>query len=361
MKIIFLEFLYWNYHSHNEEKKYRLNNYENSLDKDYPNLGIGRPLSEALISLNLRPIHFYVNAPQIYESDPYQLSINLKKFGKARKFPQAVNFLIGLKKALKLIEEEKPDVVWIFFPRHMPPVILDRIKKSCKVIVGHLSSTEPNPNWLKKYDLLFTSHPGFARKWKRDFKSEVKIFKPAFESKYASKKPLIERSHGLVFAGKISKDHFKRIEILMYLSDRFDLEIYADVSQDLSLNKNFLAKIKPPKWGEEYFDLFGDSSLILNVHGEIAQNYAANIRLVEAAGSGGLLITEAAENLNSYFNSVPIPTYKNTQDLQKTITIIQKNLEEYQDIATQSQKVVLENHTFDIRAKMALELLSSMV
>ena len=323
-------------------------------------MGIGKPLAEALLSVNIEPIHLYVNAPYLYNSNK-MLSGNHKKILGSEKLSKAVLFSQGIKIAIEQMKIHKPDVVWIFCPRHLPPIILDRFKKYTKLLVGHLSSTEPRNDWLKSYDLLLTSHPGFVLDWSKKYNKRVELFKPAFQAKFASKTSLVERKHKLIFAGKLSSDHEKRIKVLQDIVEGFDIEVYADVNSRIPLSSSLRKIIKPPKWGEEYFRLLGDSSIILNVHGEIAGNYSANIRLVEASGAGGLLVTEKSPNLDEYFDLVPIPTYKNSADLLVLLKKLTKNLNQHQEIATLSQQIVLKDHTYKVRAKEVIEMLSKIL
>jgi hypothetical protein len=360
MKILFLDLLYWNYLVDNPNYNFTLGDSSTLTDLRYPSMGIGKPLAEALLSVNIEPIHLYLNAPYIYNSNK-MFSGNHKKILGIEKLSKAVLFSQGLKLAIEQMKIHKPDVVWIFCPRHLPPIILDRFKRYTKLLVGHLSSTEPRNDWLNNYDLLMTSHPGFVLDWRKKYNKPVELFKPAFQEKYASKTSLVARKHKLVFAGKLSSDHEKRIEVLQDIIEASDIEVYADISSRTRISSSLKKVLKPPKWGEEYFKLLGDSSIILNVHGEIAGNFSANIRMVEASGAGGLLVTEKSSNLHEYFDSVPIPTYENSADLLILLGQLTKNLNKYQEIATRSQQIVLNEHSYTVRAKEALEMLSKII
>ena len=47
-------------------------------------------------------------------------------------------------------------------------------------------------------------------------------------------------------------------------------------------------KVKPPVFGLEMYNTIADSNISLNIHGGVAGNYAANIRLFEITGAGSL-------------------------------------------------------------------------
>ena len=360
MKILFLDLIYWNYSIDDQNTNFILGDNLTLSDPRYPSMGIGKPLAEALLSIGLEPIHLYVNAPFLYNSDKKN-SVNPNWFLRSEKLTKAVLFSQGVKLALEQMKIHKPEVVWIFCPRHLPPIILNKFKRYTKLLVGHLSSTEPRNDWLNNYDLLLTSHPGFVLDWREKYNKQVELFKPAFQEKYASKTSLVDRKHKLIFAGKLSSDHEKRISVLQDIVEGFDIEVYADVNSRTPLNSSLKKIIKPPKWGEEYFKLLGDSSIILNIHGEIAGNYSANMRLVEASGAGGLLVTEKSPNLHEYFDSVPIPTYENSADLLVLLDKLTKNLNQYQEIATLSQQIVLKDHSYKVRAKEVIKMLSKIL
>jgi len=360
MKILFLDLLYWNYLIDDQNTNFIFGDNLTLSDPRYPSMGIGKPLAEALLSTGLEPIHLYLNAPFLYNSNN-KFFVNHKRYFGNDKLSKAVLFSRGIKLALEQMKIHKPDVVWIFCPRHLPPIILNKFKRYTKLLVGHLSSTEPRNDWLNNYDLLLTSHPGFVLDWREKYNKQVELFKPAFQEKYASKTSLVNRKHKLIFAGKLSSDHEKRIKVLQDIVEGFDIEVYADVNSRIPLSSSLRKIIKPPKWGEEYFKLLGDSSIILNVHGEIAGNYSANIRLVEASGAGGLLVTEKSPNLHEYFDSVPIPTYENSADLLVLLGQLTEKLNQHQEIATLSQQIVLKDHTYKVRAKEVIEMVSKIL
>jgi hypothetical protein len=360
MKILFLDLLYWNYAIDDQNTNFALGDNFTLTDPRYPSMGIGKPLAESLLSTGVEPIHLYLNAPFLYNSSKNN-SVNPNWFFGSEKLTKAILFSQGIKLAIQQMKEHKPDVVWIFCPRHLPPIILNNFKRYTKLLVGHLSSIEPRNGWLNNYDLLLTSHPGFVLDWREKYNKQVELFKPAFQEKYATNTSLVDRKHKLIFAGKLSSDHEKRIEFLQDIVEGLDIEVYADLNSGTPLNSSLKKVIKPPKWGEEYFKLLGDSGIILNVHGEIAGNYSANIRLVEASGAGGLLVTEKSPNLHEYFGSVPIPTYENSADLLVLLEKLTKNLYQYQEIATLSQQIVLKDHSYTVRAKEVIEVLSKIL
>lgn len=342
---------------------YEIHNHLNTLDSHYPNIGMGKPLAEELALQGLKPIHIFVNAPFLY-SDKF---VNINESTSKNKMNTSISsaqkakyFLSGLKMALKLIKDVKPDVVWIFFPRHMPPSLIRMIKRNTKMVVAFLASTEPRKGWLENYDLLLTSHPKFLEKWQKIYQdTTVCLLKPAFQTKFASRIPLKARKHPFIFAGKLSGDHIRRIKLLEKISRNYEIEIFADADDGTNISENFRNILRKPKWGDDYFNLLGESSLILNVHGEIAENLSSNIRMVEAPGAGGLLLTEDSPNLNEYFEKLPIPTFQDERDIQGKIDTILRDLESYQEIATKSQNWIIQNHSFEVRAKEVLKILST--
>lgn len=97
--------------------------------------------------------------------------------------------------------------------------------------------------------------------------------------------------------------------------------------------------------------------MTINIHGDIAKNYAANVRLVEATGSGSLLFTEDTENSHEYFSDYEVIYYKNLDDLMVKISYFLVHEKSAEEIATRGYLKTSRDHTYDSRAAELLPVL----
>ena len=97
------------------------------------------------------------------------------------------------------------------------------------------------------------------------------------------------------------------------------------------------------------YGILAHSKLSLNIHGDISQSEAANLRLLEVTGSGALLLTENQSNLGEYFNNEEVVTYDSVSDLIEKINYYLTNNEAASQIAAAGRKRTLLDHTYDNR------------
>jgi len=116
--------------------------------------------------------------------------------------------------------------------------------------------------------------------------------------------------------------------------------------------------VKPPVFGLEMLKALSHSKIGFNSHGEVAGDYAANVRLFEVTGVGSCLITDWKKNLNDFFEiDKEIVTYKSTEECIEKVKWLLDHPKEREEIAKSGQKKTLGNHTFKQRA----DLLNSII
>jgi spore maturation protein CgeB len=100
------------------------------------------------------------------------------------------------------------------------------------------------------------------------------------------------------------------------------------------------------------------SRVVVNRHGDIAEDYANNMRLFEATGMGALLMTEAARNLPGLFEpGVEVVTYDGLNDLVGKVRHYQAHDDEREAIAAAGRSRTLAEHTYSRRIAELDELL----
>lgn len=346
-----------------------------SKDKPHQNsgleFGIGFYLNKAFLKKDWTSNHFFINdiVSQRKWLREYSPSKKLEKsiidflnfnsnttFTKSRKL---FHYLIGWQIARFQILHYKPDIIWFFGPSHIPPFFfstLPNIEKSLKI--AHISAPLPKLNWFENYDLMLSSQNIHVSEWhKNNYRAE--LFKPAVDIDSCLDKKWQERSYPLSFVGGISNLHKTRLRYLEEISLRFDLNLFGPGKEYIPNTSPLINKWNPPVWGNDLFELFSNSKMSINIHGDDSPNEAANVRLLEATGCGSLLLTEDKSNLIEYFNDDEMVSYESLQDLIEKITFFSENEEFAEKIAIAGRVKTLASHTYDHRASEITETLLS--
>jgi len=132
---------------------------------------------------------------------------------------------------------------------------------------------------------------------------------------------------------------FKKVSKLEYLPQA------SKVSKALSM------QIKSPVFGLDMFKEIIQSSITFNIHGDIASNFAANMRMYEVTGMNSCLLTDWKDDINNYFNEDEIVTYRSLDEAKEKIKWLLSNPDELKSISKRGQERTLSTHTFENRAE----------
>ena len=117
------------------------------------------------------------------------------------------------------------------------------------------------------------------------------------------------------------------------------------------LTKNIINK---GLFGKQYVEFLQKYSLVLNIHQNI--NYGPNMRTFEVTGSGGVLLTDRAEDVLSFFTEgEEILTYNDIDEAQRIITEILSGGINREKIIKNAYKSCHEKYTYDKRANEILK------
>ena len=110
-------------------------------------------------------------------------------------------------------------------------------------------------------------------------------------------------------------------------------------------------RVRPPVFGLEMYQAIADSNICLNIHGGVAGDYAANIRLFEITGAGSCMVTDWKKNLNDIFKiDSEVVAFKTAGECIEKVKWLLNNPKERQNISMAGQRRVLKDHTFGNRA-----------
>ena len=100
------------------------------------------------------------------------------------------------------------------------------------------------------------------------------------------------------------------------------------------------------------------AKIALNIHIDLAENYAANMRLYEATGVGTMLVTDAKLNLHELFEpGKEVVAYRTPEECAELIAHYLEHPVEREAIASAGQQRTLREHTYYHRMQELVEII----
>lgn len=253
--------------------------------------------------------------------------------------------------ALAQIKKYTPDIVYIQDLSILNPETLRMIKKYCKLLVGQIASPPPPKKYLKCFDLIITSFPHFVKEFnKLEIKSEYQ--KLAFESRILKKVGKQKKVYDVTFIGSFTPHHSEGTKVLEEVARKIPVNVWGQGIEFLSLHSPLRKNYHGEAWGLDMYKIFAESKIVINRHIGVSGDYANNMRLYEATGTGAMLITDHKRNLNDLFKvGKEVVEYKNSEDLIDKINYYLRNDNEREKIARAGQKRTLKDHNYRLRMK----------
>ena len=135
-------------------------------------------------------------------------------------------------------------------------------------------------------------------------------------------------------------------------------ENFTESPKRVRLSRELIKNIKPPVFGLDMFQTIQDSKITLNIHGDVAGDYAANIRMFEVTGVGSCLLTDRKLNMNDFFiEDKETVLYDNVQDCVEKVIWLLENPMKLNEIAKAGQKKTLEEHCLERRIELFHDIL----
>lgn len=311
----------------------------------------------------------------------------------------------GVQLVLEQIKKLKPDVVWFqdsFTFNGQFIRDLRREVSSVKLVIGNCCSpyTSEHLQLFAEFDFITTCSPLFEQKFNSEGLKALLLYQ-AFEPKILDKISTPTKEKDIIFIGNIISGegyHDSRKEFLEKIlaqnivldfrgniynrqsSDVLKKQILFSIvktSKSLGLKKFFAnnsiykkgealssfpkrnkisAKLaqanKPAVHGRRMFEALSSSKIGLNIHGDIAGNFAANMRMFETTGVGTCLLTDDKQNIAELF--VPnkeIITFQNADECVEKAKWLLANPKKLEEIALAGQQRTLKTHNYFERAK----------
>lgn len=305
------------------------------------------------------------------------------------------------------IKHFKPDVVWIDTTRFLNKKWLNELKnevKTIKLLVGHVCAPYNQVifDGLSQLDIVFTCTPGLVKEFKEKGIKNVELVYHSFNHSILdtisnTPNPFVENN--FVFTGSLTTGygfHGTRIKYIeAILNNGIDMTIYGNLE---STNRIFLKKsfstvvktmnslgleslvnsipllnkhkkhaeveinyysnklknsVQSPVFGMDMYRVLAKSKMCFNIHGEIANQCAGNLRLFEATGVGSCLITDNKQNMGQLFEiDKEVVVYNSIEECIEKVKWLLNNPEEMKRIADAGQKRTLKEHTVENRVSV---------
>jgi hypothetical protein len=127
--------------------------------------------------------------------------------------------------------------------------------------------------------------------------------------------------------------------------------ILSSAPKNPDISGTLMDKVKPPIFGLEMYKTIANSNICLNIHGGVAGDYAANIRLFEITGAGSCMVTDWKKNLNDIFEiDSEVVAFKTAGECIDKVKWLLNNPKEREKVSLAGQRRVLKDHTFENRA-----------
>lgn len=255
------------------------------------------------------------------------------------------------------IKHYKPDVLLNQNVYFISPFFLKKMKPYTRLLVGQHAANKLPDNDYSCYDLIVSSFPP-TLSYFQERGVPAEFLRLGFESRVLSFLENQGKVFDVTFVGSFYPVHRTRRLFLETLCSKIpQMKIWSqDIHRYLPSDSPILKCYAGEAWGVEMYQIFANSKITLNHHGEIPP-YANNMRLYEATGVGTLLITDWKENLHEMFElGKEVIAYRSAEECAELVQYYMTHDEEREAIARAGQKRTLQEHTYYHRMQEFVEI-----
>ena len=272
--------------------------------------------------------------------------------------------------ALAQIEQHQPDILFLNSNFEYWGSFAQRASAHCKKICAWLSCPFEETLSFDHIDHLYTLFPPHYD-YLKNRGLNVTMTQAGFDADIlnnVSKSKEVDFS----FVGGIGGHHKKRMKYLSALAKATELQLwgYGFKSENVIKNivKQGLTKFRFTKnyhgeaWGLDMYNILHNSKIVFNSHGDIAGDFAVNMRMFEATGMGALLLTENSKNIKDFFEAgKEVITYDSVEDAIEKVKYYLSHEDERAAIAKAGQERTLRDHNYGNIVKEYLQSFESLL
>jgi spore maturation protein CgeB len=252
----------------------------------------------------------------------------------------------------------KPDVIFICDVLYLPAHFHQTLKEYTKLLVGEMAYPIPPGLDLGPFDLVISAAPHFVDRLRRAG-ARSELLRLGFEKTILDRLGTQTKDVELAFIGSVGKDHQQRLELLEELSRKVPISFWGAGADSLPADSPLRGRVKPPLWGYDMYRQLQRSKIALNIHIDMAEQFAANMRLYEATGVGTMLLTDWKTNLHELFEiGKEVVAYRSTEECVDLVNYYLEHESERETIAKAGQQRTLCEHSYYHRMQELTEILN---
>ncbi len=255
-------------------------------------------------------------------------------------------------------QQFKPDVIFICDVLYFPAHFHHTLKQHAKLLVGEMAYPTPPNLDLKPFDLILSAAPHFVERL-RNAGARSELLRLGFEQTIVDRLGTATKDAELAFIGSVGRDHQQRLALLEELSRQTPISFWGAGAEGLPADSPLRGRVQPPLWGYDMYRQLQRSKIALNIHIDMAEQYAANMRLYEATGVGTMLLTDWKTNLHELFElGKEVVAYRNTEECVELVKYYLAHDDEREAIARAGQQRTLSEHSYYHRMQELTEILN---
>jgi hypothetical protein len=239
----------------------------------------------------------------------------------------------------------KPDVILVREDCQLPSRFWARFRQE-SLVVCRLACGMPWEWSARDYDFILTSVPAF-----RDFfeaNGVPSLVTPnGFDERVAAEVAGERKEHDVVFIGGLGPHQMKeRTERMEKIAERTPFKWWGYWEGKDKPTGALARTWQGSVAGLDMYRVIRQSRVVLNDYIDLAKGHASNQRLFETMGTGSLLLTRFAPNLEGDFPPDIFVTFDSVEDACAKIDHLLKNESEREAIAARGQRFVLEKFNY---------------
>jgi hypothetical protein len=244
-----------------------------------------------------------------------------------------------------------PDVLYLQDPVGTDARFLRMLSVKPRLVIGWRAADIPKGCDWRGIDLMVSNHRPSLEKGKKYGIRWQERLQPGFPEWINDSLKDEQFNEDVSFTGGVSPAHGNRIRILTGLSsclmkEGVDFSLNYHLDPEPRLPAGICMHAKGKVWGMDMYRTLKRSRINLNVHIDLAGNEAANMRLFEATGVGGFLLTDFKDNIRDFFEpGKEIETFRSVDELLEKVLHYLEHPRDRHAIAAAGQKKCLERFT----------------
>jgi hypothetical protein len=257
------------------------------------------------------------------------------------------------------MKDFEPDLLYLQNLSVLDADALSRLGQG-RLLVGQSGTEPPDERQLRVFDLVVTSLPPFVERF-RELGIAAEYFRIGFDPRALERIGELPSDLDVVFVGSLVRGpRWNNNSLLEHAAARLPLDVWgigvSDWAPDSALRRSY----RGDAWGIDMLRLLARARVVLNRHGRVTGEYAANMRLYEATGMGALLLTEEKHNLGELFlPGQEAVAYRDEHELVELASYYLAHEDERAAIAAAGQRRTLRDHTYAVRMRELVDILDS--